>query len=453
MADFAGTLDIDDPMAGEVAVRLLSGHELVSSWAAVRMSLEINDTFVSGNGPTSRSASLQLVDNKGVVVATGVANIGGGGGGPGGGGAGGFGGNWFVNLTDTTDQPVRIQVGDTLRATVGDDMFNLVVPELRGVAFVADDLVNGVTSPAKTVGIDVVRPLVGDDATAETVSDGTGNFSHSFSGTFDLQHNDSITFNIDEGGHTILSQIFVPGLRLDLDTGTLVGSWRPLADVAITVLSGGRTLYTGSAKTDVDAIFSVTMVDGTGERVRPKQGDVVRVVPAGASPDTRSDALSVIAVTLPTGMMIGSPATKFTSTRSPMAIAFAPPKPTPYAPALFETSSSTAFCVPLAARSVTVTSVPGSATPVTWLVWIPTRTCSIASIVTIVRPGATSTPTRMRQPGPIGSVPGIVALNVPSAADVAVAVGGVPPNGESASTVTFMPAGARPTTLRSEVDT
>ncbi len=286
VADFAGTLDIDDPMAGEVAVRLLSGHELVSSWAAVRMSLEINDTFVSGNGPTSRSASLQLVDNKGVVVATGVANIGGGGGGPGGGGAGGFGGNWFVNLTDTTDQPVRIQVGDTLRATVGDDMFNLVVPELRGVAFVADDLVNGVTSPAKTVGIDVVRPLVGDDATAETVSDGTGNFSHSFSGTFDLQHNDSITFNIDEGGHTILSQIFVPGLRLDLDTGTLVGSWRPLADVAITVLSGGRTLYTGSAKTDVDAIFSVTMVDGTGERVRPKQGDVVRVVPAGAPAET-----------------------------------------------------------------------------------------------------------------------------------------------------------------------
>lgn len=280
--DFAGTLDIADPMAGEVAVRLLSGHELVTSWAAVRMSLEIHDTFVSGNGPAGRTARLELVDGSGVVVASGLANIGGGGGGPGGGaGQGGFGGNWFVNLTDTTDQPVRIQVGDTIRATVGDDVFTLVVPELRGAAFVADDVVSGVTAPSKAVGINIVRPLVGDDAEAEATADGSGNFSHNFSGTFDLQHNDSITFDIDEGGHTILSQIFVPGLRLNLDTGVLVGSWRPMADVSITVASGGRTTFSGQAKTDIDAIFTVTMTDGD-ERVRPQTGDVVRVVPAGA---------------------------------------------------------------------------------------------------------------------------------------------------------------------------
>lgn len=287
IADFAGILDITDPMAGEVAVRLLSGHELVSSWAAVRMALEINDTFVSGNGPSGRTAAIALVDRNGVVVASGQANIGGGGGGGGfGPGGGGFGGNWLINLTDTTDQPVRIQVGDTVRATVGDDVFNLVVPELRGAAFVADDLVNGVTAAGKVVGIDVVRPLVGDDAEAEATADANGNFSHTFSGTFDLQHNDSITFNIDEAGHTILSQIFVPGLRLNLDTGVLVGSWRPVADVAITVLSGGRTIYSGQAKTDIDAIFTVTMAGEGGARIRPQTGDVVRVVPAGAPAET-----------------------------------------------------------------------------------------------------------------------------------------------------------------------
>ncbi|MFN8424261.1 MAG: hypothetical protein U0470_13090 [Anaerolineae bacterium] len=80
------------------------------------------------------------------------------------------------------------------------------------------------------------------------------------------------------------SQIFVPGLRLNLDTGVLVGSgtrratWRSTAD------RFGRAddLHVQRRQTDIQAIFTVAMADPSGERLQLKQGDIVRVVPAGA---------------------------------------------------------------------------------------------------------------------------------------------------------------------------
>ena len=106
-ADFSGVRDLEPPMNGQMVARLLSGHELFTTWAAVRMTTELREPFLSGNGPPNRDVTAQLIDADGVtVVATGSDAIGGGGQGPGG-NFGGGGGNWFFNFTDGRRRPGR----------------------------------------------------------------------------------------------------------------------------------------------------------------------------------------------------------------------------------------------------------------------------------------------------------------------------------------------------------
>lgn len=272
-ADFTGQADIEPPMGGGVTARLASGHELFSTWAAVRMTMEIGDNYVSGNGPAGREVSASLVDsNITVNVAAGEDDVGGGGG-PGGGGGGG--GQWQVQFEDTLSQPVNIRVGDRVRATVGDDTFEVRVPELSGVAFVADDLINGKTTPNRTLSLTVQRLLGADSQAVEVTSDANGNFSHSFSGTFDVQFNDVIIFTTREQGHNIISRMTVPGLRLNLDEARLTGSWLPNVALSAALVSGGRTT-TVNAQTGADATFALVFESG-GQRPTIAAGDVVTV--------------------------------------------------------------------------------------------------------------------------------------------------------------------------------
>jgi hypothetical protein len=284
-ASFAGTLDIEPPMNGQMVARLLSGHELFTTWAAVRMTTELREPFLSGNGPANRSVVAQLLDKDGVtVVATGSDTIGGGGGGqgPGGGFGGGGGGNWFFNFSDDAGDPVDVRPLDIIRATVGDDVFEITVPQLRGVAFVEDDIVNGETSGARDVNIALFRPLIGDQAEADVASGEDGAFSFDFTDLFDLQHNDVITFQTREQGHNVNSQIFVPGLRLNLDTGVLNGSWRPTTQVIVQLRdAAGGSRFQSITTTDEDALFQLSF-ENAGTRIVPNTGDVVRVQPVGA---------------------------------------------------------------------------------------------------------------------------------------------------------------------------
>ena len=285
-ASFAGVRDIQPPMNGQMVARLLSGHELFTTWAAVRMTTEIGESFLTGNGPQNRSVAVQLVDADGVtIVADGSDDIGGGGGGfgPGGGfGGGGGGGNWFIQFTDDAGDPVGVRAFDIIRATVGDDVFEITVPELRGVAFVQDDLINGETTGARDVDVSIFRPLLSDTAEMTVTSADDGSFSADFAETFDLQYNDVLTFSTREQDHNINSQNFVPGLRLNLDSGELQGSWRPNEQVIVQMKdAAGNTRFNTVASTDEDAIFGVTFEDG-GQRLTPDVGDLVTMQPVGS---------------------------------------------------------------------------------------------------------------------------------------------------------------------------
>ena len=233
-------------------VRLPSGHELFTGWAAVQMTVELGEPYVTGNGPAGRGAEIELVDPNGTLVASGLAyaTVAGPGMGPGGPG----GTQWTITLRDSLGADVAVRAHDTLRARVGDDYFELVVPELRGVAFVSDDLVNGHTDAGRLVTLRLTRPGSRLTASAEVVADVNGNFSQDFAGTFDIQHNDTALFTTREQGHVVNSRILVPGLRIDLDTATLTGSWRPDAEMLAELAgpSGNRASARITAVADVD---------------------------------------------------------------------------------------------------------------------------------------------------------------------------------------------------------
>jgi len=294
-------VDIEPPMSGEVSVRLLNGHELYTYWSAVRMTVEVGDDFLSGNGPNFRVARADLLDPDGTLVASGSDAVGGGGGGGFGGGGvgggGGTGGNWFIDFADDTGTPVNVRPGDVVRATIGDDVFELVVPELRGVAFVTDDTINGRTAAERDVRIQVNRPLTPEGAVATVRSDGEGNFSHAFvadeegEGAFDLQHNDAILLQIQEQGHNVNSQLFVPGLTIDLDLALLTGWWRPSTEVDVALVRGVDIRASHRVPTAEDATFNVILRDATGARTLPAAGDRLIVQPLD---DPGADALELV---------------------------------------------------------------------------------------------------------------------------------------------------------------
>jgi len=291
-ASFAGVLDIAPPMSGDLVVRLPSGHELFTGWAAVQMTIEIGQPLVSGNGPLGRSALLQLVDPSGATVASGealaLAGPGQGqfgpGQGPGPAATGAY--RWTVRLADTLEASVAARPGDTLRATVGDDRFHVLIPELSGAAFVSDDVVNGHTSPDREVTIRLTRPLTRETAATTVTSDANGNFSHDFTDTFDIQHNDAVLFTTLEAGHIINSRVFVPGLRIDLDTAMLVGSWRPDADLLVELSGPSGPRASAQVRTRADAVFNLLLTDRSGARTLPEPGDTIHVEPLGEMVDT-----------------------------------------------------------------------------------------------------------------------------------------------------------------------
>ena len=280
----AEEIDLEPNMSGEVSARLLTGHEIYTYWSAVRMTVEVGDNFLSGNGPNFRDSTAELLDPDGTIVASGTDAIGGGGGGGFGGGGGGTGGNWFLDFEDDTGEEVIVRPGDIVRAAIGDDTFEITVPPLRGVAFVTDDKFNGLTGPDRDVQIQVSRPLTTEGIQVTESADSEGRFSHDFSadpetgeGGFDLQHNDAINLQTREEGHNVNSQLFVPGLTIDLDTALLTGSWQPDAELDVLMARSGAIIATHRVMTAFDASFNIILRDAGGARTVPQTNDQIIV--------------------------------------------------------------------------------------------------------------------------------------------------------------------------------
>ncbi|MFQ5460077.1 MAG: hypothetical protein ACE5EL_04730, partial [Anaerolineae bacterium] len=164
-------------------------------------------------------------------------------------------------------------------AEVGDDSITLEVPPLSGVARIADDSVSGQTNPGYEVDIVVQRPLTGDTTRVTVMADERGIFAHDFE-DFDLQYNDFVSLTTTVDGHIVTSNSIVPGLRFNLDSAALDGSWEPLVGVTAELVGpAGRKAF-GAATADDRALFEVDFVDSRGQPVEPAVGDEVRVFTA-----------------------------------------------------------------------------------------------------------------------------------------------------------------------------
>lgn len=287
-AEFAAQYDIVAPSNGAVTLTNASGHQFVTGWAAVQMTMSLDGPNVVGNGPPGRRVGLVLKTNTGATAATASTRLGdgGGGGGPGGGGGGN---DWAVTLRDNASQTVGLRTGDTLVATVGDDVIHYVLPQLNGVALIAEDTINGQAEANAAIHLTITAQGGGGPGgiapvQRDVTADAGGLFTDNLTGVRDLIYNDVIQLRMPNKDHIVLRTIRTPGLRLNLNTATLNGSLEPNVDIlARLVGADGRERARSSVTADETATFAAPWVDNSGVPIVPNAGDEVIVTSTKAT--------------------------------------------------------------------------------------------------------------------------------------------------------------------------
>jgi len=185
---------------------------------------------------------------------------------------------WTADVKDDAGQSVRAQAGDRFEVSMGDQTASLVVPELFGIAHVADDLITGRTQPKTRVLITIVNLDSGRYHEA-TMSNDTGVFFHEFGSLFDMRHNAGVTMQVDlPGGHTATSRIYSPGARVDLDAGIVTGAHEPGIDVEGIVERGGLRVAGGMARAALNGDYVLNLVAERGLNLSLIAGDVLRIL-------------------------------------------------------------------------------------------------------------------------------------------------------------------------------
>jgi len=284
-APLSGGFDLKRPANGAVYLMLPNGNEFYTTWAATRLTVTpgntIGDNFVFGNGPAGRRVRAELLAPDGKTVAsaettvfTGIFFFG-----PGGGG--GAGPQFFLTLADITGTPVDMRPGDKVRVVAGDDTTELVVPPLDAVVFVRQDTVAGHSAPNAVVRLAVAQSLTSLNLQVETRADANGNFAYNFGGQLDLHYGDFIQLATDVADHIVQTFVIAPGLFLDLDQASLLGSLAPDVAVTTTLARGGRTIAETTTETDAGGFMATQFADAGGDPVVILPGDVIEVKVSG----------------------------------------------------------------------------------------------------------------------------------------------------------------------------
>ena len=276
--------DLASPATGVVEIEHFSGNLFYTTWAAVRLTSVMGNTFqnpfVTGTGAPWRRVHIEHLDPEGQVVAEAEGPVFGGGSVtfP---GFVGTGPQFFLQPTDITGAPVQMEPGDRLRATVGDAVLELEVPPLDAVVLVQRDTISGRTAPGATVRILVSQTPPAINAQVETAADADGNWGYIWDEDFDLLFGDQIQLVAEVGGHDWLSFQIAPGLLVDLDQSIMLGSLTPDAPAIVALARDGSTLYEERVQTDADGALFILFFDDDGERILLREGDEITVLPLG----------------------------------------------------------------------------------------------------------------------------------------------------------------------------
>ncbi len=277
--------DLEAPATGVVEIDHPSGNVFFTTWAAVRLTSSIGNTFqspfVTGTGAPMRRVHVALLDPDGSVVAEAEGPVFGGqivfp-------GFSGSGSLFFLQPQDITGANVNMQTGDMLRVTVGDAVIERTVPPLDAVVLVQRDTIAGQTAPDATVTILVSQTPPSVDAQVEVTADASGNWTHTFGDELDLLFGDLIQLSADTEGHDWLQFMIAPGLLVDIDQSVMLGSLSPNVSAQVAVARDGSTLFQQLTESDADGALFVGFFDDDGDRIQLREGDSITVLPLSGS--------------------------------------------------------------------------------------------------------------------------------------------------------------------------
>ena len=276
--------DLSAPATGSVEVEQPSGNVFYTTWAAVRLTTTIGNTFqnsfVTGTGAPFRRVHVELLDPEGRLVAEAEGPV------FSGGlvvlpGFIGSGAQFFLQPTDITGAQVQMEEGDTLRVTIGDAVIERQVPPLDAVVLVQRDAIAGQAAPNARVRILVSQTPPAIDTEVEVTADAEGNWAYTWDDGFDLLFGDQIQLFAESEGHDWLQFFIAPGLLLDADQSVMLGSLSSNAPAIVALARDGETLFEERTQTDNDGALFSAFFDDQGQRIVLNEGDEITVLPLG----------------------------------------------------------------------------------------------------------------------------------------------------------------------------
>jgi hypothetical protein len=285
--DFRGATDVEPPMFGTIAFTEPGGATFVAGWAAVALwvgaTQAANVTCIPC--PVGQLATLRVADEAGQHVvyrpmvrpdAPSVTSQ----------------GTASINILAESGDRLPLMPGDKVDVIAGNDVASVTLPPMAFHLDLAHDRMVGHTLPHLSLQIVLKDSVFNERPTVSVVSDGSGDFAVDFTGSADLGHVFTASVTAQLGRHRVVYDYPVPHLDLDLDTGILKGRMPKLAEVRVTVESGGQPRAIPDFRSDGFGFFETALYPDTGPVIDLLPGDVLRVV-ARSVADTVTETLTV----------------------------------------------------------------------------------------------------------------------------------------------------------------
>lgn len=265
--------------SGSVAVISSRGDEFELSWVVPQLSLNLVSLQLGGIGPNGRDVTVEVQDPAGAVLihraqrmnAKPVAVY-------------HRGQSWRMPLVDSAGQPLALRPGDVVRAWIGPDVTELVVPTIQVDFDVTADIIRGRTSLRRAAvsghvwkaalfgGVEEGRPL----ATVQSTTDDAGLWQWDLAESGGLAGLDNVTIYLAaENGHFVVTRASARGFTVDMSSGDISGFVAPGQHVTATLRGPAALRGAGADLASNDGAFTLRVVDERGQPVLPTDGDEV----------------------------------------------------------------------------------------------------------------------------------------------------------------------------------
>lgn|GEM_PF-6000324 len=263
--------------SGVVRITMSNDRVFDIRWAVlhIEVDLDLPVMTISGTGLPGRAVTVDVIGSDGRRVtdlredlaALGRGDI-----------------KWLLPILDKAGLATRLQPGDTVDVSVGDEARRFTIPTFDLRPDMASNTVAGRARPHSVVNLAVHRPDLGmQPIFSEDIivtADANGEFFAALPDAFRLGHNDRIlgTTEADDGVSLRRSTV-IPGVIVNLTTSTLRGGLDHEGEYTIQLLRQGHNVVLGDDTFSVDSegrfMFEVRNANNAPETL--SRGDIVRI--------------------------------------------------------------------------------------------------------------------------------------------------------------------------------